>query len=337
MRGKENIMIYPAWLKAGDTIGITAPSEGITAKKTEGFELSCDNLRKAGFQVKETKSVRSGKIASADPRVRASEWSELAKDEKVSLILCATGGDFLYDMLPYTDLSLLREHPKWVQGYSDPTGLLFGITTKYDVATIYGVNAGGFDMYELHPALQENIALWKGELASQKNFDLYEAKRSDNGFNGYVLSDAVKWETPNGAVDVTGRLIGGCMESLLDLIGTPFEAAADFAKRYREDGLIWYFDIFSLPAESVYRALLHLKAAGWFEGAKGFLFGRVLFPGTFVDMTYEEAVVGALGKEIPVVMEADVGHVNPKMTFVNGCIAHLQAEDGKGKIEYRFE
>lgn len=330
-------MIYPAWLKPGDTIGITAPSEGITEQKMEGFLLSCENLKNAGFQIRETKSVRSGKIASAKPQIRALEWEELAKDEKINLILCATGGDFLYDMLPYTDLSLLQSHPKWVQGYSDPTGLLFGITTKYDVATIYGVNAGGFDMYELHPALQENIALWKGELDSQNSFDLYEAKRSNNGLHGYVLSDAVKWKTPNGEVDVTGRLIGGCMESLLDLIGTPFEAAFDFTRRYQRDGTIWYFDIFSLPAEGVYRALLHLKAAGWFEGARGFIFGRVLFPGSFVDMTYEEAVVGALGKQIPVVMEADVGHVNPKMTFVNGCVAHLTAKEGKGRIEYRFE
>ena len=79
-----------------------------------------------------------------------------------------------------------------------------------------------------------------------------------------------------------------------------------------------------------------MKAAGWFEGAKGFVFGRVLFPGTDTGMTYEEAIVGALGKDIPIIMEADVGHVNPRMTFVNGCMAHIQSEDGRGSVEYRY-
>lgn len=79
-----------------------------------------------------------------------------------------------------------------------------------------------------------------------------------------------------------------------------------------------------------------MKAAGWFKGAKGFVFGRVLFPSTDVYMTYEDAVVGALGKDMPIVMEADVGHVNPRMTFVNGCMAHIKSNDGKGKVAYKF-
>ena len=79
-----------------------------------------------------------------------------------------------------------------------------------------------------------------------------------------------------------------------------------------------------------------MKAAGWFEGVKGFVFGRVLFPSTDVYMTYEDAIVGALGKEMPIVMEADVGHVNPRMTFVNGCMAHIKSNDGKGSVEYKF-
>ena len=53
-------------------------------------------------------------------------------------------------------------------------------------------------------------------------------------------------------------------------------------------------------------------------------------------MSYEQAVTGALGRGIPVVMEADVGHVNPRMSFVNGCVAHLEAKEGRGKMTYMF-
>jgi len=53
-------------------------------------------------------------------------------------------------------------------------------------------------------------------------------------------------------------------------------------------------------------------------------------------MTYEEAAIQALGKDIPLIMEADVGHVSPRMTFVNGCMAHVEASDGKGRIRYEW-
>lgn len=328
-------MIYPKWLKRGDLIGIPAPSAGIREENLEKFDVSLDHIKKAGYRVKETESVRSGLLASASGEVRGREFMELIEDDEVDLILCAAGGEFLIDVLPYLDYEKIRQNPKWIQGYSDPTSILFGITTKLDIATIYGSNGGGFGMTELHPSLEENIKLWSGELAGQTNYDQYESEKVE-GHDGYHLSAPVEWKTPNGPVDVSGRLIGGCMDCLLDLIGTPNEAAAAFAKRYAKDGLIWYFDVYSMPAESVYRTLLHMERAGWFEGAKAFIFGRVAYPATYADMTYEEAAVKALGKEVPLIMEADVGHVAPKMTFVNGCMAHVEAADGKGRVVYEW-
>ena len=44
------------------------------------------------------------------------------------------------------ETSLIRNHPKWLQGYSDPTGLLFTITTNLDIATIYADNFCVFGM-----------------------------------------------------------------------------------------------------------------------------------------------------------------------------------------------
>ena len=78
-----------------------------------------------------------------------------------------------------------------------------------------------------------------------------------------------------------------------------------------------------------------MKYCGWFEGAKGFFFGRVAFPQTLVGMTYADAVLHALDGA-PVVLEGDVGHVPPRMTFVNGCLAHLRADGGKGTIDYAW-
>lgn len=328
-------MIYPKWLEPGDTIGVTAPSAGIREEKLENFDVSMNHLRENGYNVQETASVRSGLIASAPGEVRGREFMELVENDEIDMIYCAAGGEFLIEMLPYLDYEKIKKHPKWIQGYSDPTSILFSVTTKLDIATIYGGNGGTFGMKTLHLSLEENLKLWKGELNEQSSYDKYESEGLE-GHDGYNLDTAVEWKTPNGPVCVSGRLIGGCMDCLMDLIGTPYDHAADFVKRYAEDGTIWYFDVYDMTAESVYRALLHMRSAGWLENARGFIFGRVTFPHFGLNMTYEEAVIRAVGDRIPVILDADVGHVPPRMTFVNGCMAHVEASDGKGRIRYEW-
>ena len=329
-------MIYPKWLKKGDSIGVPAPSAGIREEKLTKFDQSLRHVKDEGYNVRETASVRSGLLASAPGEVRGREFMELVEDDEVKMIFCAAGGEFLIEMLPYLDYEKIRENPKWIQGYSDPTSILFSVTTKLDIATIYGCNGGGFGMTELHPSLEENLKLWKGELTEQSGYDQYEGERPEEEVDGYYLTSPVEWKTPNGPVKMSGRLIGGCMDCLLDLLGTPYDNAADFAKRYADDGVIWYFDVYDMAAESVYRTLLHMRSAGWLENAKGFIFGRITFPHSVIDMTYEEAVLRAVGDQVPVILEADVGHVNPRMTFVNGCVAHVEAADGKGRIKYEW-
>ena len=93
------------------------------------------------------------------------------------------------------------------------------------------------------------------------------------------------------------------------------------------------FDNFALKAEELFFVLWHMNQAGWFKYAKGFVFGRTLFEGTFLDMSYEDAIKRALGEEIPIIMEVDIGHVAPKFTIINGAIGHFIANNGKGSLK----
>ena len=36
---------------------------------------------------------------------------------------------------------------------------------------------------------------------------------------------------------------------------------------------------------------------------------------------------------IPVICDADIGHVSPQMSIVNGAILKITSENGKGKVE----
>ena len=324
-------MISIPFLQKNDLIGITAPSAGIDEGSVPGLEMSIDHFRENGFRVRETANVRTGGCVSGDGKERARQLGALYADPEVKLILSAAGGDFLIDMLPYVDYEQIAANPKWLQGYSDPTNLLYSVTTLCDMPTIYGTNAGGFDMKTLHPSLQSCIDLWQGNVREQNSYALYESGKGDSE-NGYALNTPVYWQTPNGAVDVKGRMLGGCMDCLCDLIGTPYDGTLPFLEKYRDDGVIWYFDIFAMRAEAVHNTLWNMREAGWFQNARAFVFGRVLIGGSLLNMSYTDAVRRILGDRVPLICEADIGHVAPRMTVINGAMTHLCAKDGKGKM-----
>ena len=161
-------MIYPTFIKSGDTIGICAPSSGVGHKLDE-FDQSLNTLKEFGFNIKETKSVRHKTEPSASAAQRGKELNSLFEDKDVDFVMCATGGDYLIEMIPHVDFKTMKKHPKWLMGYSDPTGILFPYTTKCDVATIYGCNAGSYDSSPLFKHLQDNIDIIQGNIVTQKS------------------------------------------------------------------------------------------------------------------------------------------------------------------------
>jgi len=319
-------MRYPKFLENNSVVGICAPSMGV-GEKIENYEKSLRNIEKH-FKVVESASVRNDGLASNSAIVRAEEFNNLISDKGIDMVWCATGGEILVDMLPYIDIDNIDRNMKWIQGYSDPSTLLHFITTKLDIATIYGVNAGGFDQDELHKSLEYNFELLKGNIEIQNSFDKYESTRGDGDYN---LDKKVKWMSNKDNIDISGRMIGGCIDALNDIIGSYFDCTNDFVKRYSKDGIIWYFDNFAMSSLQLYRTLIHMKYSGWFDNAKCFIFGRVLFSNEEF-ITYKEAIDMAL-RDIPYIMDADIGHVNPKMTIINGSIGNIKYKDGKGSIE----
>ena len=322
-------MIYPKFIKKGETIGITAGSAGVR-NKIESDEKAIRSLSNEGYNIIETSNVRVNNKISSDKKIRAEELKKLYKDNRVKLIMCASGGDFCYEMLPYIDCEIIKNNLKWIVGYSDPTSILYMITTNLDIATIYGVNAGSFDQSKLHKSLENNLKIIQGNLIKQESFDLYELNRDEN-IDGYNLTEKVIWNNINGNFNVKGRCIGGCLDVIKNIIGTPYDGTKKFI-----DGFVWYFDIFALRSEEVYLTLLQMKYAGYFKYCKAVLVGRVLFPNSFIDMSYEEALKKVF-IDIPVCMNMDIGHVAPKMTLINGAIINVESIDGKGNIKFELK
>ena len=328
-------MLYPEFLHAGSKIGITAPSCGIPEEKRRLFELSLDNIKKAGFDTVLTDNVyKCGKVASTSGETRARELISLTKREDIPLVWAASGGDMLVEMLEYIDYDQIKKHPKWYMGYSDITGLLFPITVNCDIATIYGPNAGGLDMTELHPSLKTALSIIGGYIPTQSAYPLHERHRV-KGLDGFNLDTPTEWDSSRGDFTASGRLIGGCIDCLQYLIGTKYADLHSFTERYKDDGIVWYLDNFALTAEATYYALWNMKNAGWFENARAVMISRVLFPGSMFDLSYKEAAVNALG-DIPVVLETDTGHVKPQFTLINGSYATLSVKGNGGSLAQKI-
>lgn len=336
-------MIYPEFLKEHDTIGVTAPSDGITDEvKLKRLDNAIKNFEDRSFIIKETPNVRcSVKGRSSSSKERAEELERLYKDDNVKTIITSGGGDFLLEMLSELDFNVIKDNPKWLQGYSDPTGLLFTITTNLDIATVYSDNFKTFGMEPWHKSLENNLEILKGNIIEQTSFSKYEEdKKLRTGLEPFNLTKKVYWKNLNNeeVINIKGRIIGGCLDLITELFGTRFDNTKAFLEKYKDDGIIWYFDVCELSSESLIRTLWKLKDNGYFKYTKGIIFGRSFIYNSYYDISYEETIYESLKDlNIPIIINADIGHVSPRMTIINGAIATITSSKGKGKIKFTLK
>lgn len=337
-------MRYPQGLKDGCKIGVTATSSGFdTEVDYIRLDSGIRHFEKLGYSVNLTDNVKKNeKGRSSDGPTRAKELLQLFEAPQVGAVIVASGGDYLVEMLPFIDYKVIQANPKWIQGYSDTTGILFTITTNLDIATIYANNFSTFGMKNWHYSLMDNVRILKGEDFLQTSFDRYQDgfKPRITGYEEFEPDKEVCWLNlypdgwnPDTELCMEGRALGGCLDVLLNLVGTRFDKTREFISRYREDKILWFLESFDLSGEALTRGLWQLKEAGWFEHAAGFIFGRPAMYHSDTDTGYQETVLSVLGElNLPVILEADIGHKPPMLTMVNGAIARVRSFEGKGSI-----
>ena len=135
----------------------------------------------------------------------------------------------------------------------------------------------------------------------------------------------------------SGRLLGGCLDCLVNLLGTRFDRTAEFVERYKDDGIIWFLEACDLNVFSIRRAMWQMEEAGWLRHVKGFLIGRPLNGAAMMNLDAYDAVLEVAGrKNVPVVMDADLGHLPPMMPLVVGSMAEVDVKGNDIRIEMCF-
>ena len=340
-------MRYPAFLKKGGTIGLIAPSFGVFGYPYEDkFNNAYKKFSNLGYKIKEVEHLfGTEKCRSTTDEQRAKEFMEMYLDVETDFIISVAGGELMMSMLPYIDFETLSfAKPKYIMGCSDNTNLTFTLPILTDTAAIYGSNFGSFGMKNWDESLQQAYDLITGNRLHFDSYEMYEleglSKLEGNALCGYNLTEKVEYKSLNGEnkVEITGRLIGGCLDILLMLCGTKYGQVNNFLEKYKEDGFIWFLEACDLNVLAQSRGLWQLKQAGWFKYCKGILYGRPVLNEDVLDYSLEDALKENLADlNCQVIYDCDFGHVPPSWPIISGAIASFVFEEGKASIEYHLK
>lgn len=335
-------MLYP-YLRDGAIIGVTAPSSGVQEVLHPLLDQAQKRFEREGFTVRFGNTVKTQyKAKSAPAKVRADELNSMLQDDGIDTIIPPWGGQLLIEILPYVDFEKMKR--KWILGYSDTSVLLLATTLKTGIATAHGTN-----LVDLRGEYSdETTAMWKqvlqtkaGETVFQHSSELYQKQWQHGNPTPHIfhLTEKTEWKTVKGKdVTVKGRLLGGCIDVIRHLIGTPFGDVKAFREQFTNgEPVLWYFENCELSTTDLRRSLVQMKLAGWFDNCSGVLFGRSPandpVDGYTVEDVYEEL---ASELEVPVVYDIDCGHVPPQVTFINGAMAEVEVQEGKGTVTQKF-
>ncbi|MCR5202221.1 MAG: LD-carboxypeptidase [Lachnospiraceae bacterium] len=343
-------MRKPDSLEKGQNIGLCATSFGCTIEPYKTcLKETIKKFEDFGYKVTVGDNVykEDGVGIATNPKDMASEFEKMLLDDSIDALISTGGGELMCEILPYMDWEKVKEaKPKWFLGYSDNTNAILPLVTICDTMAIYGSCAPSFGT-PWSDSQQDIFDILTGSKKTVENYEKWEIeslKSEENPLAPYNMTEANSTkaffenkEIENAAFD--GRLIGGCLDCLQGLCGTSFDKVKEYSEKYKEDGIIWFIESCDLNVMGVRRALFQLKNAGWFENVKGFIIGRpMLYDNEGFGITMKEAFLEPLSElNVPIILDADLGHLPPAMPMVAGAKASVsfnKSTDKKFSITY---
>lgn len=340
-------MKYPKFLKNNGTIGFVAPSCGCNTEPYKSAFLNAQkNFLEMGYQLELGPNCYAGEGIgiSNTPEKCGDELRHYYCSDTNDVLISCGGGELMCETLDYVDFEQIKQaQPKWYMGFSDNTNMTFLLPTICDTASIYGPCASDFGMEPWHPVLHDSLAILTGNKQEVSGYDLWEKewiKDEEHPLLPYnVTEKKILKKFPDNDMTMNGRLIGGCMDCLVTLLGTNFDHVHSFIDKYKDDGFIWFLESCDLNVMSIRRAMWQMEHAGWFQYVKGFVIGRPLcFGQELMGLDQYQAVLSTIQKyQVPVVMDVDLGHLSPSMPIVCGAKADINICGNDITLTYHYE
>lgn len=330
---------FPRPLRPGDRIGVTAPSAGVERGLRARLDAGVGALVERGLDVVLGECLGVDGVTSAPKEKRAAELTSMLCDPAIAAVVPPWGGELGIDLLDQLDWDALgRAEPTWLVGFSDTSLLLVALTTRLGWGTLHGSNLMD-TRYDAPDGLLHwvDVASATGPV-TQRSPGRYRTEgwddyAGDPGVRTMSLDREGRWEVlGGGGVDVTGRLVGGCIEVLGPVAGTPYGDVPAFGRAHADEGLLVYLEAAEGDACTIARTLHGLRLSGWFDEAEAVLVGRTRAPDA-AGLTQREAVVDALGMlDLPIVLDVECGHAQPFLPLVNGAVGRVVVDAKRQEI-----
>ena len=330
-------MIKPKKLVRGSTIAIISPSSGCPYLFPDVFNLGLANLKEYlglnSIEMPTARMLPDGLYRN--PQLRAEDINAAFSDPSVDGIICSIGGDDSVRILQYLNTQVILNNPKVIIGFSDATTFL-SYLNQLGMVTFYGpsVMAGFAQLHYLPPQYAEHLVA-----LLSSDFESYSYRPYPCWTNGYIdWSNKLRsgectefnnndkgWTFLQGDSDREGRLWGGCIEVLDFLKSTEYYPGKDFW-----DGRILFFET-SEEKPSPNRVgymLRNYGIQGVLKKINGAIFGR---PKDYTAKECEELntvirnvfTVEFGVTDVPIVVDVDFGHTDPKIILPLGCRVKL--------------
>lgn len=334
-------MIKPPQLHLGDKVAAVSLSWGGPGAFPQRYQAGKAQLEaEFGVTVVEMPHALADPAwVARHPQARAADLMAAVLDPTIKAIISTIGGEESIRILPYLDLAQLHAHPKIFMGYSDTTITHFafykaGVVSFYGPAIMAGFGEnGGLFPYMVESVrrtlcssapigpIEPNHTGWTVEFLDWSDPALQTRPRA--------LQPATGWRWLQGHGLHQGHLIGGCIEVLDWLRGTPYwPTSAQW-----QNAILFLESSEEAPSPAaVARYLRCYAAVGVLPLLAGLLFAR---PGGQIDPAnfgeYDEAIRQVVVEEnglteLPIVTGLDFGHTDPMFVLPLGVQAELDCD-----------
>lgn len=308
---KQNSTLkQPAYLKAGDTVAIVAPS-GILKNKIKEVAQAKALLNSWGLHVVVEKHVfsQANHFAGTDDE-RCEDFQNALDDPKISAIWCARGGYGTVRILDKLDYSTFKENPKWIIGYSDITALHNQLHNE-GIESIHAL---------MCTSLQDDTETIKETILTFKD-----------AIFGKPLSYILKGSTYNKTGKTSGQLVGGNLTMLHTMLGS--KTSIDVS------GKILFIEEIGEYKYHIDRMLQSLKRAGYFDNCKGVIVGdftKLRKNTTLWGTSIEQLILDALSDyDFPIAFNMPAGHEKDNRALILGRTVQLTVNKEKSTVEFQ--
>lgn len=301
----ENNVIPFKKIKEGDCIGIFSSSSPTNDKSINKIK---EYFSQHGYRVKVAKHTLSQYGYMAGSKYdRANDLNQLIRDDDVNIIMTANGGRSAIQLLNLIDYDALKDTKKGIIGLSDPSIILNAITTKTSLVTIHGPNGYNFGDTTISNFSEK---YWWNLVTGNLNIN-----------DLIPLNNDIKILREGN--DAVGKLVGGHLGTIRNLIGTPWEPNWDNKILFIEEAFTEY--------SAIDTYLTYLDITGVLKRINGLVVGQLFCCNEnnySVIEKFEEIILrNCEAYDFPIISNVLLGHTDDKITLPIGAQVKLSTKD----------